>query len=81
VKSILPPTAAKESFERTLFSLILLAKSVKTVFFQNIMRLCEKYFAFAAYGSKSKIFRAAFSTILLRKIVENAALKKYYLAA
>jgi len=36
--------------------------------------LCKKYFA--AYGGKIKFFGAAFSTILLRKIVENAAPKK-----
>jgi len=45
----------------------------------------------AAYAAKGraggflhnpiKFFRAAFSTILRSKIVENAALKKYYLAA
>jgi len=41
--------------------------------------LCKKYLA--AFGGKIKFFRAAFSTILLREIVENAALKKYYLVA
>jgi hypothetical protein len=41
--------------------------------------VCKKYFA--AYGGKIKFSRAVFSTILLRKIVENTALEKYYWAA
>jgi len=39
------------------------------------MGLCKK--KFAAVGGKIKFFRAAFSTILRSKIVENAALKKH----
>jgi hypothetical protein len=36
---------------------------------------------FSTYSGKIKFFGAAFSTILRSKIVENAAPKKYYLAA
>ena len=43
------------------------------------MRLCEKYFA--AFAGKMKFFGAPFSLILLRKISENGAPKKYYSAA
>jgi len=42
-------------------------------------RLYKKYFA--AVGGKIEFLSAALSTILRSKIVDNAALKKYYLAA
>jgi hypothetical protein len=70
--------AAKEYFFNAYFAHFAKQNEQNTRL-KKSMRLCKKYFA--AYGGKIKFFRAAFSTILRSKIVENAALKKYYLAA